>query len=1050
MLLILGAFPTWVKVDAQPTQGDWVVTSKTMVQNESIVLNGNLTVESGGNLTLRGVTLSLNVQRDGEYGIFVEAGGSLYIYDSTIASANQQLRFAFFVNGTRFVMEESSLQDAGWCVIQDIVAPITNCGQGDSFNGDQGLIIYTDNALIQNDTISNSGSGITFAGTNDIADDNDIFSNQYSAITIANPQNLWSLAFANDTVEGNTIHQNVLLDTAMVFLYSAGNRIENNTFGYTQSVGDVTLWAIQDAGGMDNTIRYNNITSTGGIFVIGGVSGDKISSNLISFCEAGVWLANDGSGNFIEGNTIVSGLVRESNGHICGGQGIQIRGARYTTVANNSVIAPKAPQTFNATFNPFSAIQLVQVFNGEVLNNNFSWIGQTPSLYLLDSSNNVIKANRLTDTQTSAWAGIFLEASNNNSLVDNALNSAAQYSIALDSSNNNLIHSNDFTSKQELAYDDGLNNSWSFQDSGNYWGTYSGTGPFLIPPNGVDGHPLYAPAKITPARLPAYSPIHLPQKFSGTFTKLQVSNTVVIKGVNATYEAGNFDVESGGNLTFQNSNLAFGTGDSLNVLVANGGAFSILNSNITWGTGGIQVSSGSVVRIENTTITVIGTPITAVTMSLSGSMSIEKSTLQSIQGSGGFNICATTPDVSLSIVDSVLSGGSNCSDTPSTIKIGGDYSDLTIENNTIENSPAGIELAMGPHNTVSIINNTFRGLAFALEGTAGSAIVSHNIVYSSTEGLIFTASNVTVDYNTLIRSWNFGIGGACGNSGEGIPCEKVYDTVGNTAENILNGGLIVSANASLIANNKVVNSTFGLFIFGNGNNVTENTVNALGIDGQDNLIYHNNILGTGGIEGYPQGNSWSFNGEGNYWAGYTGKDPDLGGIGDTPYTVSNVTDSFPYMQPDGWLTQFYLTLKTNLPSATSFQINGTSFSVGDGGTAILRLGYVAAYSIAVPQTVKLANGSVLGFSAWGDGATSAARTIKLSANSTIEAVYALQASTTTITSSSSTTKTTSVTTTPVPEFPTQFLVTTFAFSIALTALLLATYQKTNLGPRPQP
>src|SRR5208337_2875288 len=73
-------------------------------------------------------------------------------------------------------------------------------------------------------------------------------------------------------------------------------------------------------------------------------------------------------------------------------------------------------------------------------------------------------------------------------------------------------------------------------------------------------------------------------------------------------------------------------------------------------------------------------------------------------------------------------------------------------------------------------------------------------------------------------------------------------------------------------------------------------------------------------------------------------------------------------------------------------------SLGQTGTATLRLGYVAAYSLALPQKVRLANGSILNFSRWGDGVTSATRTLKLSANSTLEAWYVLEASTTKTTS----------------------------------------------------
>lgn len=69
---------------AQPSQGDWIVTGVEVVENENIVLGGNLMVKGGGGLTLRNTTLKMNVQYDGQYGISVEPGASIFIYDSII------------------------------------------------------------------------------------------------------------------------------------------------------------------------------------------------------------------------------------------------------------------------------------------------------------------------------------------------------------------------------------------------------------------------------------------------------------------------------------------------------------------------------------------------------------------------------------------------------------------------------------------------------------------------------------------------------------------------------------------------------------------------------------------------------------------------------------------------------------------------------------------------------------------------------------------------------------------------------------------------------
>jgi len=59
--------------------GDWDVTGIESRANETIVLTGNLTIHSGGNLTFRNVTLKMNCSFNGEFHIEVLSGGEFYI-----------------------------------------------------------------------------------------------------------------------------------------------------------------------------------------------------------------------------------------------------------------------------------------------------------------------------------------------------------------------------------------------------------------------------------------------------------------------------------------------------------------------------------------------------------------------------------------------------------------------------------------------------------------------------------------------------------------------------------------------------------------------------------------------------------------------------------------------------------------------------------------------------------------------------------------------------------------------------------------------------------
>ena len=65
-----------------PGTGHWIIANETYVGNETIIMNGNITIQNGGSLTLRNVTLIMNCTFDGEFQIEVLSGGSLYIYDN--------------------------------------------------------------------------------------------------------------------------------------------------------------------------------------------------------------------------------------------------------------------------------------------------------------------------------------------------------------------------------------------------------------------------------------------------------------------------------------------------------------------------------------------------------------------------------------------------------------------------------------------------------------------------------------------------------------------------------------------------------------------------------------------------------------------------------------------------------------------------------------------------------------------------------------------------------------------------------------------------------
>ena len=112
----------------------------------SIVLTGNLTIENGGNLTLKNMTLILNCTFDGEFHIEVLDGGIMNILDldmdhltdfdtSKITSIDTKYEYNFWVrDGSRFEMKNSNLSECGYFWFGDTLK--------------QGLLIETDTAII--------------------------------------------------------------------------------------------------------------------------------------------------------------------------------------------------------------------------------------------------------------------------------------------------------------------------------------------------------------------------------------------------------------------------------------------------------------------------------------------------------------------------------------------------------------------------------------------------------------------------------------------------------------------------------------------------------------------------------------------------------------------------------------------------------------------------------------------------------------------------------------------------------------------------------------
>jgi hypothetical protein len=135
--------------EAAPTyiNGDWTVGNGDTVTrtNEEIILtSGSLTVETGGELTLRNVTLRINSTASTRYHIEVENGGTLYIYDGDSNPATTSDASLITANNTAYNYAWW-VQDGGALYIND--SRVEECGVANPAD-DRGLNIESSSCVI--------------------------------------------------------------------------------------------------------------------------------------------------------------------------------------------------------------------------------------------------------------------------------------------------------------------------------------------------------------------------------------------------------------------------------------------------------------------------------------------------------------------------------------------------------------------------------------------------------------------------------------------------------------------------------------------------------------------------------------------------------------------------------------------------------------------------------------------------------------------------------------------------------------------------------------
>ncbi len=392
-------------VQAEVTiDGNWKISSQVSYSNTSLVVNGSITIESGGSLTLQNVTLSLAEPTGLANGLVIENGGALSTTASTIESS---------VPANHLWVEAESgahLSVSGGAIL-DLGGP----------DGTNGFVVNAAGASFNGVTFNDYYEALVVSAT-DVTVEDCAFESTTSTVN-----STWVVSTSGAS-SGFVMTHSRMVDTSMLggalFVASASD-IENNTFtldprstnptpiliGYsgidgwvnasgsrfaynTVSGGDVT-----DLDSSNVNISHNRILNTGGkefvhdsgvlayVFDPSGhgiwISGLTIEDNFISNSTSfGIRVSQNVTDVLIAHNTITN-ISTDPQAGVYGGletyEGIYlIRGVTHALVEDN-VINESAdqenPTVGTAGIGLESEVDYTTVANNTVLNTQLGiWV----------------------------------------------------------------------------------------------------------------------------------------------------------------------------------------------------------------------------------------------------------------------------------------------------------------------------------------------------------------------------------------------------------------------------------------------------------------------------------------------------------------------------------------------------------------------------------------------------------------------------------------------------------------------------------------------------
>lgn len=225
---------------------------------------------------------------------------------------------------------------------------------------------------------------------------------------------------------------------------------------------------------------------------------------------------------------------------------------------------------------------------------------------------------------------------------------------------------------------------------------------------------------------------------------------------------------------------------------------------------------------------------------------------------------------------------------------------VIITNNIINNTH-GINVEHSDATSIygNTIGNCTNYPAIRLS-SSDNTLIEHNTLLGSTYGVYsLSSSSIFISSNRVYQNGHAGILLDGGTSAV-IQNNTVFDN-GN--------GIDVGSQSSTISDNYIHNENIGLILDCSNGIVYNNTIQSCTMYGlyaksgsKSNVIFNNTFSSKkGSLHAKEQGdNLWDNGSLGNYWSDYFGPDNDENGLGDIPYILGGVYDSYPtgrFQQP---------------------------------------------------------------------------------------------------------------------------------------------------------